>query len=74
MSGVDPADVEVLAGLYAERLQLLDHRTVGGGRRVVLHQPRKATEVFAGIHLLHLNERRGLRVDACGDGTLAGGV
>jgi len=39
---------------------------------VVLHQPREPPEEGAGVHLLHLRGRRGLRVDTCGHRHLGG--
>ena len=63
-SRIDLRDVEVLARLDAQRLQLLDHRAICGSRRVVLHQPRQPPEESAGVHPLHLRGRRRLRVDA----------
>ena len=71
---IDLGDVEVLARLDAERLQLLDHRAIGGRRRVVLHQPREPPEEGAGVHLLHLLGGGVFVSTPAATGTSAGGV
>ena len=54
----DRGDVEVRPGLDAGRLEGLHPLGVGGGRGVVLHQPRDPAEERAGIHRLHALKRR----------------